>query len=279
MVKSGQINTLKVLKKFNHKYILDGKELGEITIPEKEIQTQLKGGDTIAVFIYSNRESSVIASTKIPAGLPGDCVELKVISVNAAGAFLDWGLPTDLFVPHSEQKKEMKEGRTYVVYILKNELKENIIGSTKIEKHLNKTAHNFFEGDRVNLLIYDTTSISYKAIINNTHTGILYKNEVFKEIKAGLKTKGYIKKIREDKKIDLCLEKSGFAKVVSIADKILIFLKQNEGILSITDKSSPEEISELFGVSKSTYKKALGTLYKKKLISIADGEIKLLKKH
>lgn len=278
MIKSGQINTLKVLKKFNHKYILDGEELGEITIPEKEIQAELKTGDTIDIFIYNDSGASVTVSTKIPAALPGESAELKVISVNSAGAFLDWGLSTDLFVPYSEQKKEMKEGRTYVVYILQNELKGNIIGSTKIEKHLNETAHNFSEGDRVNLLIYDSTKISYKAIINNTHTGLLYKNEVFKEIKTGQKINGYIKKIREDRKIDLCLEKPGFTKVISIADKILLFLKQNEGVLYITDKSSPKEISEFFGVSKSTYKKALGTLYKKKLISFADGEIVLLEK-
>lgn len=278
MIKSGQINTLKVLKKFNHKYILDGEELGEITLSEREMQTQLKIGDSIKVFIYNDRESSITASTKLPAALPGNCAELKVVSVNSAGAFLDWGLSTDLFVPYSEQRKEIKEGRTYVVYILQNELKGNIIGSTKIEKHLNKIAHKFSEGERVDLLIYDSTDISYKAIINNTHTGILYKNEIFKEVKTGLKIKGYIKKIREDKKIDLCLEKPGFTKVVSIADKILIFLEQNEGVLYITDKSSPVEISSLFGVSKSTYKKALGTLYKKKLISIEDEKIILIKK-
>lgn len=278
MVKAGQINKLKIIKKGNYKYTLDGEELGEIPLADRSLPGKYNPGDTVEVFIYRDRESALTATLKIPVVLPGNAALLKVVSLNASGAFMDWGLANDLFVPFSEQKKEMKEGRSYVVYVIFNEEKGNIIGTTKIEKYLNKRDHRFAEGDKADLLIYDSTEIGYKAIINNSYTGVLYKNEIFQQITIGLKLKGYIKKIREDRKIDLCLEKPGFTKVVSISDKILIFLKQNKGILDITDKSDPQEIYNLFGVSKSTYKKALGTLYKKKLIEIDDKRIRLIAK-
>lgn len=278
MAQTGQINLLKVIKKFNHKYLLDGEELGELAISENPETEKLKPGDFIKVFVYKNRDSDVVASLKIPYALPGECALLKVVSFNSSGAFMDWGISNDLFVPYSEQKNEMKDGLPYVVYILQNKEKGNIIGSTKIEKYMNKAPFNFSEGDKVNLVVYGSTDTAYKAVINNTHTGLLYKNEVFQQITTGLKIKGYIKKIREDNKVDLSLEKPGFTKVVSISEKILIFLKQNNGILHVTDKSDPGEIASLFGVSKSTYKKAIGTLYKKNLIQIGDNEIRLTKK-
>ena len=277
MAETGQINSLRVIKKFNHKYLLDGEELGELTINEDPATDKLKPRDFIKVFVYQNRESDIVATLKIPYALPGECALLKVVSFNSSGAFMDWGISNDLFVPYSEQKNEMEEGFSYVVYILQNKEKGNIIGSTKIEKFMNKIPLSFSEGDKVNLMVYGSTDTAYKAVINNTHTGLLYKNEVFQQITSGLKIKGYVKKIREDKKVDLSLEKPGFTKVVSISEKILIFLKQNNGILHVTDKSNPEEISSLFGVSKSTYKKAIGTLYKKKLITIGDNEIKLIR--
>lgn len=276
MVKIGQINKLTIIKKGNYKYILDGKELGEITLADRSLPGRYNPGDTVEVFIYRDKDSAITATLNKPAVLPGSAALLKVVSLNSSGAFMDWGLANDLFVPFSEQKKEMKEGRSYVVYAILNEEKGNIIGTTKIEKYINKKDHSFSEGEKVDLLIYDTSDISYKAIINNSYTGVLYKNEIFQQITIGLKLKGYIKKIRDDRKIDLCLEKPGFTKVVSISDKILIFLKQNKGILEITDKSEPQEIYNLFGVSKSTYKKALGTLYKKKLIEINDKCIRLV---
>ncbi len=277
MAETGQINSLRVIKKFNHKYLLDGEELGELTINEDPATDKLKPRDFIKVFVYQNRESDIVATLKIPYALPGECALLKVVSFNSSGAFMDWGISNDLFVPYSEQKNEMEEGFSYVVYILQNKEKGNIIGSTKIEKFMNKIPLSFSEGDKVNLMVYGSTDTAYKAVINNTHTGLLYKNEVFQQITSGLKIKGYVKKIREDNKVDLSLEKPGFTKVVSISEKILIFLKQNNGILHVTDKSNPEEISSLFGVSKSTYKKAIGTLYKKKLITIGDNEIKLIR--
>lgn len=277
MVQTGQINTLRIIRKFNHKYFLDGEELGELAVYEEPGIEKHKAGDLIKVFVYINRDSEIVASLKLPAALPGECAFLKVVSRNSSGAFMNWGLSSDLFVPYSEQIKEMKEGNSYVVYILQNESKGNIIGSAKIDKYLNRAEHTFSEGDKVNLMIYSSIDTAYKAVINNTHTGLLYKNEVFQQITSGLKIKGFIKKIRDDGKIDLSLEKPGFTKVVSISEKILIYLKQNRGILDITDKSDPEKIYSLFGVSKSTYKKAIGTLYRKKLISIDEKEIKLIK--
>jgi predicted RNA-binding protein (virulence factor B family) len=277
MIKTGQINSLKVIKKFNHKYFLNGEELGQLEAPETPGIENYKPGDSVKVFVYKNRESHIVASLQLPAALPGECALLKVVSFNSSGTFLDWGLSSDLFVPYSEQKIEMKEGNSYVVYILQNMEKGNIIGSSKIEKYMNKVPVRYSEGDKVNLMVYGSTDTAYKAVINNLHTGLLYKNEVFQPITSGLKIKGFIKKIREDNKIDLSLEKPGFTKVVSISEKILIFLNQNNGILHLTDKSDPEEINSLFGVSKSTYKKAIGTLYKKKLIHIGDNEIRLIK--
>ncbi len=277
MINIGKINKLKILKKISYKYILDGEEWGEIILADKSLPGKYKPGEELEVFIYKDRESVITATLDKPAVFPGEAGLLKVVAVNSSGAFMDWGLSNDLFVPYSEQKKEMKEGRSYVVYIIFNEEKGNIIGTSKIEKYLNKRDHTFSEGEKVNLLIYDTTEMGYKAIINNTYTGVLYKNEIFKPVTTGLKMNGFIKKIREDRKIDLCLEKPGFTKVASISDKILIFLKQNRGILDITDKSDPQEIYNLFGVSKSTYKKALGTLYKKKIIEMDDKSIRLIK--
>jgi len=278
LVKIGQINKLTIIKKGNYKYILDGKELGEIPLADRSLPGKYNPGDSVEVFIYRDRNSALTATLNKPAVLPGSAGMLQVVSLNSSGAFMDWGLSSDLFVPFSEQNKEMKEGRSYVVYVIFNEEKGNIIGTSKLEKHLNKKDHGFSEGEKVDHLIYDAADIGYKAVINNGYTGVLYRNEIFQQITSGLKVKGYIKKIREDRKIDLCLEKPGFKKVVSISDKILIFLKQNKGILDITDKSEPREIYNLFGVSKSTYKKALGTLYKKKLIEIDEKCIRLVKK-
>jgi predicted RNA-binding protein (virulence factor B family) len=234
-------------------------------------------GDSLEVFIYYDSEDRILATTEKPHAMVGDFAYLKVIAVNSFGAFLDWGLPKDLLVPFSEQKPRMKEGRSYVVKIYLDDRRHRIVASAKIDKFIGKKPGRFREGQAVDLLVVCRTDLGYKAIINGSHWGLLYTNEVFESIQPGQSVKGYIKRVRDKDKIDLTLQKPGYRKVDPVSHKILITLNSRGGFIPVTDKSPPEQIYELFGVSKKTYKKAVGALYKKRLIKIVNNGIKLNK--
>jgi predicted RNA-binding protein (virulence factor B family) len=206
----------------------------------------------------------------------GEFAFLKVVETNRFGAFLDWGLPKDLLVPLSEQKAKMTEGKTYLVYVFLDKLTNRVASSAKIDKFLDNVPPEYQPGEKVNLLIAEETEIGYKAIVNNQHWGILYKNQVFRPLSPGEKLEGFVNKIRDDDKIDLLLEKPGYGKIDPISEKLLETLQENNGFLALNDKTSPEIIQALLGISKKNFKKAVGYLYKKRLIDFKSDGIKLL---
>lgn len=276
MADIGKLNTLRVVKEVDFGLYLDGGEHGEILIPKRYVPEGTKLEDMLEVFIYLDSEDRIIATTEKPIIMVGEFAMLKVVSVTQMGAFLDWGLPKDLFVPFREQKMDMEEGKYYIVTVYLDYDSKRLVASAKIEKFLDNVPADYQAGEEVNLLIVSSTDLGFNAIINNKHTGVLYKNEVFQPLHKGDRVKGYIKKIREDEKIDLILQKPGYQKVDDISMGIVDILKKHNGFLPITDKTDPDEIYKVFGVSKKTFKKAIGSLYKLRIISIEDDGIKLV---
>ena len=275
MAEIGVYNNLRVIKEVDFGVYLDGGEHEEILQPRRYVPEDCKVDDIIKVFVYLDSEDRFIATTETPYAIVGDFALLKVVAVESVGAFLDWGLLKDLLVPFGEQSPTLEKDKSYIVRIYVDKQSNRIAATTRLDRYLDNTPGNFHAGQEVELLICDQTDIGYKAIINGTHWGVLYSNEVFQPLKSGQKIKGYIKKVREDNKIDLSLHKPGYERVDDITDTILNVLKEQGGFISVTDKSSPETINKLFGVSKKTYKKAIGAIYRKKLITIESDGIRL----
>lgn len=268
MIEIGNYNKLRVVKELDFGIYLDGGEAGEILMPKKYVPKGTKTDDIIEVFIYSDSEDRPIATTETPVAKVKEFANLKVKAVNKFGAFLDWGILKDLLVPFREQKTDMIEGYSYIVYIYLDEKTNRLAASAKIDKFLNKEKPPYAVNDEVKILIQSKTDIGYKAIIENEFGGLLYKNEVFKDIEKGDRLKAFVKKIREDGKIDLALQKSGYEQIDKISKNILQILKENNGFVGVTDKSSPELIKALFNISKKSFKKAVGTLYRQRIIII-----------
>ena len=275
MIEIGRTNKLKVLKELDFGIYLDGENLGEILMPRRYVPFDCKIGDEIEAFIYFDSEDRIIATTEKPNAQVGEFAMLKVASVNAVGAFLDWGLSKDLLVPFREQKIKMQEGQWHIVYVYVDEESNRIAASAKLDKYLGKETPTYEASQSVDLLICSQTDIGYKAIINNSHWGILYKNEIFQPLQKGLRIKGFIKKLRNDEKVDLCLSPPGYDKIDGIAKDILAKLNENNGFINTTDKSPSEYIYEQFGVSKKVYKQAVGALFKKGLIDIESNGIRV----
>lgn len=276
MVQVGATNNLRVVKKLSFGCYLDGGEHGEILIPRRYVPEDIKVDEFIDVFIYFDSEDRIIATTEVPKIKLGEIAMLQVVSVTSAGAFMDWGLPKDIFVPFKEQKQRMEMGKWYMVGLYIDYETNRLAASAKIDKFLDNTPPDYEVGQEVDLMIYNQTDLGYSAIVNNAHWGVLYENEVFRHLSRGKKLKGYIKKVREDDKIDLILEKPGYGKVDEISKTILDKLEKNNGVLWLTDKSEPEEIYQLLGISKKVFKKAIGALYKAKLIILEENAIRLV---
>ena len=254
---------------------LDGGDRGEILLPKRYVPETFEIDGQIEVFIYLDSEDRLIATTETPLAMVGQFVVLEVVSVSKYGAFLDWGLPKDLLVPFREQNKKMETGKFYPVYVYLDLETQRIVASSKVEKFLDNIPVEYEIGEEVELIIYGKTELGYKAIVDDASTGMLYKNEVFQKLNIGDKVTGYIKKVRDDEKLDLSLEKPGVERFDIYTEKVYQFLKASNGSISLTDKSSPEMIYELLGMSKKNFKKALGALYKKRLIVIKDEGIVL----
>jgi predicted RNA-binding protein (virulence factor B family) len=272
----GKLNKLRVVKELDFGIYLDGQELGEILMPRRYVPENCKLEDIIDAFIYCDSDDRIIATTEKPFATAGEFALLEVVSVNTIGAFLNWGLPKDLLAPYSEQKQKMEDGKTYLVYVYVDPDSKRMVASAKLDKFLDNLPPAYEVGQEVDLIICSSTDMGYKAIIENMHWGMLYKNEVFLDLSKGQKLKGYIKKVREDEKIDLTLQKQGYEKVDDLSQVIIDKLKENGGFIAITDKSPAEAIYQLFGVSKKTYKKAVGALYKMRLITIEDNGIRMI---
>ena len=276
MVKIGKKCTLEVLRLTDPGAYLDGGPYGDILLPNRYVPKNCKVEDDIEVFISFDSEDRIVATTDFPIVMVDELGCLEVVDVNQFGAFLNWGLPKDLFVPFREQLIKMEKGKKYVVWVYVDKKTGRIAATSKIKRYLNNEEVNFGVGDEVNLLIAYPTELGYNAIINETHLGILFHNEIFKPIAVGDRLKGYVKNIREDGKIDLSLEKQGYKKVDPVLETILEKLKANGGILPLSDKSDPELIKKELGISKKTFKQAIGALYKSKQIVIEEREIRLI---
>jgi predicted RNA-binding protein (virulence factor B family) len=268
MVELGKYNKLKVVKKLDFGVYLDGGEQGEILLPLRYVPEDCEVDDEVEVFIYFDSEDRIIATTEKPLAQVEEFAYLRVVSVNTIGAFLDWGLMKDLLVPFREQKQKMEEDKFYLVFVYLDKDSNRIVASAKLDQFLDNTPPDYSIGQEVDLIVASQTDLGFNAIVNNTHWGMLYKNEVFKPLSKGMKLKGYIKKVREDDKIDLSLNRLGYGKIDDISAKLLKKIKDNGGRLDLTDKSDPELIYLKLNMSKKVFKMAVGALYKERLITI-----------
>ncbi|MDO4755824.1 MAG: S1-like domain-containing RNA-binding protein [Parabacteroides sp.] len=276
MVEIGKYNTLKIIKILSFGAYLDGGNGLEILLPTRYVPQDIEIGDEVEVFIYHDNEGRLIATTAKPLAVADEFQFMEVKSVNKTGAFLEWGLMKDLLVPFKEQKMPMREGKWYLVYVHVDHITKRIVASARIDKYLDNTIPDYSFNQEVDLLVADETEIGYKVIINNSHWGLIYHNEIFQRLEKGDRLKGYIKEVREDEKIDVSLTPLGYQKVEGIASVILESLKAQGGFIAVHDKSEPDLIYSLFRCSKKAFKQAIGSLYKQKLILIEPQGIKLL---
>jgi len=276
MLQIGRINKLRIKGTGTHGIHLDTGGSRDILLPEKDTPARYREGEEIEVFVYLDKDDHLQATTHKPYATVGEFATLQVVSATSAGAFLHWGMENDLFVPKGEQQQSMVEGESYVVFIFLSEKTNRIIASSRLDKFLSSKAPAYKEGEEVELILFEQTDLGYRALINREHAGMIYKNEVFQKIAIGQQLKGYIKKIREDLKIDLILQQSGYQEVDDIAQAILGIIKEHGGKVAVTDKSPPDDIYSLFGVSKKVFKKAIGALYKKRIIRIDPSGISLV---
>lgn len=277
MIKLGAINTLQIIKTVDFGYFLDGDEDGEILLPGDQTEQSYVIDEWIDVFIYLDSEDRIVATTKKPLGMVDQFAFLKVAQVNDVGAFMDWGLPKDVLVSYHEQKTPMEVNEYYLVYIYLDLKSNRITASTRLDRFLDYDNNAFEEGQKVNVFVEKQTDLGFKCIVEHTHWGVLYQNEIFQQLTIGQQLDCFIKKIREDGRIDLCLHKPGYGKIDGISENILAKLKANDGFLLVNDKSTPETISNLFGISKKAFKKAVGGLYKQRIIVFEKGGIQLVK--
>jgi hypothetical protein len=276
LISIGQYHDLKVVDKSDLGFHLDANNLGEVLLPKEEIEYNLEVGDVVNVLIFHNNKMNLIATTQKSAAIVGQFAYLPVKLNTEIGAFLDWGLPKDLFVPLSEQHRPHEEGKSYLVYIYLDKINGRITASSKINKFLDDDRpHDYKPKQEVSLIIANSTDLGFKAIINHSHWGVLYANEVFERLSFGDYKTGYIKNIREDGRIDLTLQ-LGHEAMSKNAQLISDYLEENGGFAAVHDKSDPKIIHELFGLSKNAFKKAAGQLYKNKVIEITNDGIKLI---
>ena len=270
-IRLGEYNLLEVVKEVDFGVYLDGSEDGEILLPTRYVPQGCKPGDVLNVFIYLDMDERLIATTLQPYVKVGEFACLEVAWVNLYGAFLDWGLMKDLFVPFREQNMKMIKGNSYVVHVHLDEDSYRIVASAKIEKFLSKDMPEYNPGDEVEVLIWQKTDLGFKVIVDNKFGGMIFKNEIFTDVRTGMKMHAYIKQVRPDGKIDLELQKGGVKKVEDFADTLLEYIRSNGGSTPLNDKTDADVIYSTFGVSKKTFKKAVGDLYKKRLI-VLEGE-------
>jgi predicted RNA-binding protein (virulence factor B family) len=275
MAHIGQMNQLSVVKEVEFGLYLDGGDLGEILLPKRYVPANAKVGQTLEVFIHLDSQDRLVATTDKPMAQIGEVAYLEVTDVNRTGAFMNWGMPKDLFVPFAEQRVPMEKGRSYCVYLYMD-LSDRIAASSKLSLHLKETNDNFKSGQPVKLMVVSRSKMGYTALINGTHLGLIHNSDILQPLRMGQKMQGYIKGIRPDHKINLTLQKRGQEAQDELGMMIMAVLEANDGVSELTDKSSPEDIFKRYRVSKASYKKALGRLYKAKKIDITHEQISLL---
>ena len=276
MVEVGRFNKLEVVKEVDFGVYLDGDDLGTILLPARYVPEDCEIGDWLNVFLYFDSEDLLIATTETPKVEVGRCEMLKVIDINNAGAFMDWGLPKDLLVPYSEQDKPMEEGYSYVVYVFHDKDSDRIAASTRLQNHLEEESVWLKPRQAVDLLIAGRTDLGYKAVINDKFLGLIFRGDAFRPLRIGERLPGFIKSIRSDGKIDLVISQATLQGDHDLGEQIIQHLQASGGQSTLTDKSAPEEIYAAFKVSKKKYKQALGTLYKSKRVLLKPGVVELV---
>jgi len=278
MANIGERAELAILRDSSPGMFLDSEsDLGEILLPGREIPTSAKDwkiGDTVNVFLYRDSEDRPVATAQYPMVMPGEFAYLECVSTTGFGAFLDWGLQKDLFIPLREQSNRLEVGKSYVVYVYVDQESDRIVASSRINRHLSKDYPRYLIGQEVDLILYGKTDLGYKAIIDGEHSGVLFENEVFRRLRAGEKTKGYIKQVRDDGKIDLSLDPPGRKRIETLEERIEAELDRRGGHWELCDKSSPEAIKSALGVSKKAFKQATGALFRKRKITISTDGIR-----
>ncbi|QYJ67777.1 CvfB family protein [Flavobacterium litorale] len=276
MIELGKYNTLKIARDTQvGLYLTDGNE--DILLPNKYVPREFEIGEELIVFVYLDHEERLVATTLEPYIYLNEFALLRVSYINKFGAFMNWGLEKDLFVPFREQARPMEEGKRYLVYMYLDDKTNRLVGTSKINKFLDNEALTVEEGEEVDLIISHITDMGINVIINEQHKGLMYRDEVYEDLRTGDRMKGYIKQIRTDNKIDVSLQKQGYENVEPNAEKILDELRASRGFLRLNDKSHPEDIKTVLKMSKKTFKKAIGSLYKQKQIEIKEDGIYLVK--
>ena len=274
-IKLGDYNRMTVVKQVDFGMYLDGDDEGEVLLPSRYVPEGCKPGDELDVFVYLDSEERLVATTQTPLARVGDFAYLEVSWVNEYGAFLNWGLMKDLFCPFREQKMKMEKGKSYIVHVHLDDESYRIVASAKVEHYLDTSFPPYRHADEVDLLVWQKTDLGFKVIVDNRYPGLVYSNQIFKNIHTGDRMKGYIDIVREDGKIDVMLQATGRQMTLGLSDTLLDYLKSHGGTCTLTDKSPAEDIYKTFNVSKKNFKKAVGDLYKRRLIILCDDCIKL----
>lgn len=271
MIKIGVYNELLAFRKEEQGvYLLDKEDREEVLLPNAYVSEDLEMGDIISVFVYKDSEDREVATTEIPLIFLNKIAVLEVVDVNNTGAFLNWGLRKDLLLPFREQYSEPVKGEKVVVFLTLDFKSERLIASMKMDRILDNEEMDLKEGQEVDLIVYAPTDLGFNCIVDGKYKGLLYKNEVFEELQVGEKRRGFVKKIREENKLDLVLQKQGFEVFEDHQQTVLHFLEANGGVSELNDKSTPEEIKNALKMSKKAFKKAIGMLYKDKKITISE---------
>lgn len=276
MIAIGQYNLLEVARSTPHGLYLEDKEGEAILLPGKFIPEGTAVGDMLEVYVYKDNEDRPIATTQEPAFTLYECALLEVTDLNAHGAFVDYGVDKELLVPFREQQEPMQLGKSYLVYMYLDGQTDRLTGSTKIEQFLEEDPEDLEQGEEVLITVWKESELGFNVIVNNQYKGLIYHNEVFQSLTIGDHLNAYVAQIRPDGKLDIRLEKDGYQKVEPNAQKILDLLKKRAGFILLTDKSSPEQIKQQLGMSKKTFKKAVGSLYKQKRIQLEEKGIRLI---
>ena len=275
-IKLGEYNHMTVVKKVDFGLYLDGGDEGEILLPKRYVPQGCKVGDELDVFVYLDNEERPVATTLTPKAKTGDFAYLKVAWVNNYGAFLDWGLMKDLFCPFREQKIKMEKDFSYIVHVHIDEDSYRIVASAKVEQYIDTNMPPHSVGDEVNLLVWQRTDLGYKVIVDNRYAGLVYKDQIFKKIHIGDRMKGYVSAVRPDGKLDIMLQPTGRKITDEFSVILLDYIKIHNGVCYFTDKSNADDIYKEFQVSKKNFKKAVGDLYKKRLITIEDNCLRMV---
>jgi predicted RNA-binding protein (virulence factor B family) len=276
MIELGKYNTLKIVRDTSvGLYLSDDKD--DVLLPNKYVPEEFEIGQELTVFVYLDQEERMVATTLEPYIYLNEFALLRVSYTNKFGAFMNWGLEKDLFVPFREQARPMEGGKRYLIHMVLDEKSNRLVGSSKLNQFLKNDELTVEEGEEVDLIVSHITDLGINVIVNEQHKGLLYKNEVYDDLRTGDRIKGYVKTIRPDNKIDVSIQKPGFESIEPNAEKILDELRASRGFLRLNDDSHPEDIKTVLKMSKKTFKKAIGTLYKQKLIEIKEDGIYLIK--